>query len=216
MIIVGLDFETKSRVDLKACGADIYASDPSTDILMCSFINKDNGQQWLWYAGEKIPADLVMALNLATEVEAHNARFDQLIYEYIAAPDYGFPLIPKEKWVCTAAQCRVNALPASLDAATRAASTTHKKDHSGSALIRKLCIPNKKTGEFNNDPKLMKDMGYGDGYNYDHDTEHGFSGQNYFPDGMARQTFYAPKGRGREKAIKERLEHWAALRSDLS
>ncbi len=64
--------------------------------------------------------------------------------------------------------------------------------------------------------KLMKDMGYGDGYNYDHDTEHGFSGQNYFPDGMARQTFYAPKGRGREKAIKERLEHWAALRSDLS
>ena len=60
--------------------------------------------------------------------------------------------------------------------------------------------------------KLMKDIGYGKGYAYDHDTEHGFSGQNYFPDGMPREQFYAPKGEGREKVIKERLERWAALR----
>lgn len=157
-MILGLDFETRSRVNLKTHGTDVYASDPSTDILMCSFINKDNGQQWLWYAGDKIPADLVLALQLATEIEAHNARFDQLIYEYIAVDDYGFPPIKKEKWVCTAAQCRVNALPASLDAATRAANAKHKKDHSGSALIRKLCIP-RKDGTFNDDPALMKEMG---------------------------------------------------------
>lgn len=159
MIVIGLDFETKSRVDLKACGTDVYASDPSTDILMCSFINKDNGQKWLWNAGEKIPAELVLALQMADEYEAHNARFDQLIYEYIAVEDYGFPALDKEKWVCTAAQCRVNALPASLDAATRAANTKHRKDHSGSALIRKLCIPDKKTGEFNSDPALLRQMG---------------------------------------------------------
>ena len=158
-ITVCLDFETKSRIDLKTRGADVYASDPSTDILMCSFINKDNGQQWLWNAGEKIPADLVMALNLADEVEAHNARFDQLIYEYIAAPDYGFPLIPAAKWVCTAAQCRVNALPSSLDKATRATNARHKKDNAGSALIRKLCVPDKKTGEFNTDPALHERLG---------------------------------------------------------
>ncbi len=60
--------------------------------------------------------------------------------------------------------------------------------------------------------KLMKDIGYGKGYAYDHDTEHGFSGQNYFPDGMKRAQFYDPKGEGREKVIKDRLEHWAALR----
>lgn len=60
--------------------------------------------------------------------------------------------------------------------------------------------------------KLMKDIGYGDGYAYDHDTEHGFSGQNYFPDDMARAAFYTPKGEGREKAIRDRLERWAALR----
>lgn len=64
--------------------------------------------------------------------------------------------------------------------------------------------------------KLMKDIGYGKGYAYDHDTEHGFSGQNYFPDGMERQQFYAPKGEGREKAIKERLERWASLRDSFN
>jgi len=60
--------------------------------------------------------------------------------------------------------------------------------------------------------KLMKDIGYGKGYAYDHDSEDGFSGQNYFPDDMPRQNFYAPKGEGREKAIRARLEHWAKLR----
>ena len=61
---------------------------------------------------------------------------------------------------------------------------------------------------------LMKEIGYGQGYEYDHDTEHGFSGQNYFPDEMTRAQYYAPKGEGREKAIKERLEKWAGLRGE--
>ncbi|MEM7006123.1 MAG: replication-associated recombination protein A [Pseudomonadota bacterium] len=59
---------------------------------------------------------------------------------------------------------------------------------------------------------LMKEHGYGSGYKYDHDAEDGFSGQNYFPDGMDREQFYAPKGEGREKAIRERIEYWATLR----
>lgn len=62
---------------------------------------------------------------------------------------------------------------------------------------------------------LMKDEGYGDGYIYDHDTEYNFSGQNYFPDGMPRRDFYAPKGDGREHAIKDRLSYWADLRKRL-
>jgi putative ATPase len=62
--------------------------------------------------------------------------------------------------------------------------------------------------------KLMKELGYGAGYSYDHDAEHGFSGQNYFPDEMGRRVFYAPEGAGREGAIKERLAHWAKLRAE--
>ena len=61
--------------------------------------------------------------------------------------------------------------------------------------------------------RMMKDIGYGQGYAYDPDTEEGFSGQNYFPDGMARQQFYQPKGEGAEARIKERLERWAELRA---
>ena len=60
--------------------------------------------------------------------------------------------------------------------------------------------------------RLMKDMGYGKDYAYDHDTPEGFSGQNYFPDGLERQTFYTPKGEGREGEIKARLQRWATLR----
>ena len=62
--------------------------------------------------------------------------------------------------------------------------------------------------------KLMKELGYGSGYSYDHDAEGAFSGQNYFPDEMKRRQFYAPEGRGREGAIKERLEHWAKIRAE--
>ncbi|MFN5481638.1 MAG: replication-associated recombination protein A [Brevundimonas sp.] len=61
--------------------------------------------------------------------------------------------------------------------------------------------------------KLMRDLGYGMGYQYDPDTPEGFSGANYFPDGMERRTFYAPKGEGHEAKIRERLERWSALRA---
>lgn len=62
--------------------------------------------------------------------------------------------------------------------------------------------------------KLMKELGHGKGYEYDHDSEGGFSGQSCFPDEMNRRQFYAPEGRGREGAIKERLEHWAKVRAE--
>ena len=61
--------------------------------------------------------------------------------------------------------------------------------------------------------KLMKGLGYGAGYAYDHDAEDGFSGQNYFPDGMERRQFYRPKGEGSEAKVKERLERWAEMRA---
>jgi putative ATPase len=60
--------------------------------------------------------------------------------------------------------------------------------------------------------KLMKTLGYGDGYAYDHDAPDAFSAQNYFPDGIERQEFYAPKDRGFERELRRRLDHWANLR----
>lgn len=60
--------------------------------------------------------------------------------------------------------------------------------------------------------KMMKELGYHAGYAYDHDTPEGFSGQNYFPDGMARQTFYRPVERGFEREIGKRVDYWNKLR----
>jgi putative ATPase len=62
--------------------------------------------------------------------------------------------------------------------------------------------------------QLMKELGHGAGYAYDHDSEHGFSGQNYWPDGMVRQDFYAPTDRGFEKRIAERMAWWDARRGE--
>jgi putative ATPase len=60
--------------------------------------------------------------------------------------------------------------------------------------------------------RLMRNLGYGKGHIYDHATEEGFSGQNYFPEGVARRNFYRPGERGFEREIKKRLEYWDKLR----
>ena len=78
-----------------------------------------------------------------------------------------------------------------------------------------------KTNPYNSPPlsilnaptKLLKDEGYGKGYVYDHDVEHGFSGQNCFPEKVERQTFYKPIERGYEREIKKRLDWWNKLRN---
>jgi putative ATPase len=62
--------------------------------------------------------------------------------------------------------------------------------------------------------RLMKQLGYGKGYAYDHDTAEGFSGQNYFPDEMERRRFYEPVERGFEREIRKRLEYWDRLRAE--
>lgn len=61
--------------------------------------------------------------------------------------------------------------------------------------------------------KLMKDIGYGAGYSYDHETDDGFSGDNYWPDDMAPEVFYQPVDRGFEHKIRERLDYWESLRA---
>jgi putative ATPase len=63
--------------------------------------------------------------------------------------------------------------------------------------------------------RLMKNVGYGKGYAYDHSTEEGFSGQGYWPEGMEPQTFYEPTDRGFEARVRERLDYWNERREEL-
>ena len=66
----------------------------------------------------------------------------------------------------------------------------------------------------NSPTKLMKAEGYGGGYQYDHDTPEGFSGQEYFPDEIGHQTFYDPVDRGFERDLRKRIDYWAKLRHE--
>ena len=61
---------------------------------------------------------------------------------------------------------------------------------------------------------LMRQLGYGAGYQYDHESEDAFSGANYFPDGMERPDLYQPRDRGFERELRRRLDHWARLRAE--
>ncbi len=61
--------------------------------------------------------------------------------------------------------------------------------------------------------RLMEDLGYGQGYAYDHDAPEAFSGQDYFPEGLPRQSFYQPVDRGFEREIRKRLDYWDRLRT---
>jgi putative ATPase len=92
---------------------------------------------------------------------------------------------------------------------SNAAYTAHKAATASAAEHGSLMPPKH---ILNAPTKMMKGLGYGKGYAYDHDTEEGFSGQSYFPEAMARPIFYAPKGKGFESEINRRLAHWTKLR----
>ena len=94
------------------------------------------------------------------------------------------------------------------------------KTNAGYAAYKAARALAKKTGSepppkhiLNAPTSLMADQGYGDGYQYDHEAEDGFSGQNYFPEGVKRPVIYTPVERGYERELKRRMEYFAKLRS---
>ena len=117
-------------------------------------------------------------------------------YERIGSPEGDLAIAQCVLYLATAPKS--NAVYRALSRANKAASET------GSLAPPKHIL--------NAPTSLMKDLGYGDGYQYDHDTADGFSGQDYFPDEMNRANFYQPADRGFERDVKKRLEYWQKLR----
>ena len=150
-----LDFETRSHCDLPIAGTANYIAHPSTDIVCMAIYNTETGYKEIWYPAKGPISDQIRyGFEQDNFIAAHNAEFDQGIYEYVGVNEYDFPEIPRERWYCTMAQCRVNALPASLDDAAMALGLKTRKDFRGKALIKALSIPDKETGRFNEDPVL--------------------------------------------------------------
>jgi len=142
--MIWVDFETRSRCDLKAKGVYNYAQDASTDVLCMSYAFDDEEVQ-TWVSGP-LP-DFTGHM-----IYAHNAAFERLMFWYVLQQNY-----PLESFYCTATQARANCAPGGLEDVGRFAGAAMKKDHRGAQLIRLLSIP-KSDGTFNNDPTLMAEM----------------------------------------------------------
>jgi len=119
-------------------------------------------------------------------------------YERLGSPEGELALVQCVVYLGTAPKS--NAAYRAEKAATRAAR------ESGSVMPPKHIL--------NAPTRMMRDLGYGEGYDYDHDAPDAFSGQDYFPEGMARQRFYAPADRGFEREIAKRLAYWDKLRAE--
>ena len=129
MSILWVDFETRSRCDLRSRGVYNYAQDASTDVLCMSYAF-DNDDVRTWLPGEPFP-DAVR--NHTGQIRAHNAAFERLIFWYVLQVPFAL-----EQFYCTAAQARANCAPGSLEDVGRFAGATMKKDHRGSQLILSL------------------------------------------------------------------------------
>lgn len=117
-------------------------------------------------------------------------------YERIGSPEGELAIAQCVLYLATAPKS--NAVYRALSQANKSASET------GSLAPPKHIL--------NAPTSLMKDLGYGDGYQYDHNTDEGFSGQDYFPEEMDRKNFYQPADRGFERDVKKRLDYWQKLR----
>ena len=136
-----LDLETRSTVDLRKTGAYVYASDPSTSVTVARLaIGME--EPWEWRPGrELLPKYREHLEDPTKEVVAHNAQFERLLIEGVLHPRHGWPLVAIDRWICTMARVRAQALPASLDGAGMALGLPIKKDGDGYRLMLQMCKP---------------------------------------------------------------------------
>ena len=133
-IYVELDFETRSLCDLKVAGGWRYAEDVTSEII-CLVYNMEGWREPLvWTPGCDDRSFRLLAGNPDTIFVAHNAAFEQAIWQHHMVDVYGFPPIPVERWDCTLAACAWKGLPLALDKVGRALRLNMSKDKDGNKL----------------------------------------------------------------------------------
>lgn len=152
MIKITTDFETRSRANLKRVGAYEYSMDPSTVASCLSFKRNDNPKVHLFtfHQMQKPYKDFPSGLqdawgkwiaNPEIVFTAHNAFFEQCIYNNVLVRRFGWPEIPIRKWRCTAAKAAAVAIPRNLQDAGAVMRTSIQKDFEGHRIMMKLCKP---------------------------------------------------------------------------
>jgi putative ATPase len=180
---------------ISALHKSIRGSDPDAALYWLARMLA-GGEQPLYIARRLVRAS-VEDIGLADPQAVVQAIAAKDVYDFLGSPEGEIALVQCVLYLATAPKS--NAVYVAQGAAKRAAA-----EHG--SLTPPAHILNAPT-------KLMKNLGYGKGYEYDHEAEEGFSGQNYFPDAMARENFYAPKDTGFEREIAKRMEYWSRLRA---
>ncbi len=176
----------------------VRGSDPDASLYWLARM-LDGGEDRL-YIARRLVRMAIEDIGLADPQAVVQALSAKDVYDFLGSPEGELALAQATVYLATAPKS--NAAYKAFGAAMRTA-----KEHGSLAPPKHI---------LNAPTRLMKEEGYGAGYEYDHGTAEGFSGQNYFPDEMARQQFYAPDGRGFEAEIKKRLDYWARLRTKRS
>jgi putative ATPase len=135
-------------------------------------------------------------IGLADPEAVHQALAAKDVYDFLGSPEGELALVQAVIYLATAPKS---------NAVYRAEAAANASARESGSAAPPLHILNAPTA-------LMKNLGYGKDYLYDHDAPDGFSGQNYFPDQMPRQHFYRPGQEGFERELAKRMEHWASLR----
>ncbi|MBP1849799.1 replication-associated recombination protein A [Rhizobium halophytocola] len=181
---------------ISALHKSVRGSDPDAALYyLCRMF--DAGEDPL-YLGRRLVRMAVEDIGLADPQALVICNAAKDAYDYLGSPEGELALAQACVYLATAPKS--NGVYLAYKAATRAAK------ENGSLLPPKHIL--------NAPTKLMKGEGYGDGYRYDHDEPDAFSGQNYFPEAMGRQTYYDPPERGFERDIRKRLDYWAKLRRE--
>jgi len=183
---------------ISALHKSIRGSDPDAALYWLARMLA-GGEQPLYIARRLVRAS-IEDIGLADPQAVVQALAAKDVYDFLGSPEGELALVQTVIYLASAPKS--NATYVAYGAARRAA-----EEHG--SLMPPAHILNAPT-------RLMKDLGYGRGYEYDHEAEDAFSGQNYFPDAMPRQKLYEPKDVGFEREVSKRLDYWAKLRTKKS
>ncbi|MER2536443.1 MAG: replication-associated recombination protein A [Rhizobiaceae bacterium] len=181
---------------ISALHKSVRGSDPDAALYYLARM-LDAGENPL-YLGRRLVRMAVEDIGMADPQALVIANAAKDAYDYLGSPEGELALAQACVYLATAPKS--NAVYTAFKGAMRAA-----REH-GSLLPPKHIL--------NAPTKLMKEEDYGSGYRYDHDEADAFSGQDYFPEKMGRQTFYDPPDRGFEREIRKRLDYWAKIRAE--
>ena len=154
---LNLDFETRSPVDLKVCGAHVYAAHPGTEILCMAWAIGDGTPQ-LWTPEQHIPSAIADTVRDLEEIRGWNVQFERLIWRHILGPRHGMPVPELEQYYCTMAEAAAMALPRSLGKCAKVLSLPVEKDAEGRKLMLAMASPGK-DGTYRDEPGDRERLG---------------------------------------------------------